>query len=142
MQISHDDALARLIAHDHGVLSTLHPERGVDSVPVVYAAGDGHVGVPIDRVKPKGDGRLQRERNLERDPRAALLIEGWDRGDWTQLWWVRAQLRHVTDPPRRRRSALEDRLATDFAQYRDRPFARMLVLEVVHVSGWAAAPDG
>ena len=62
---------------------------------------DGHVGVPIDRVKPKSSSRLQREDNLEADPRGSLLVEHWETQDWSRLWWVRAQLEHVaTRPPR------------------------------------------
>ena len=56
---------ARLDAHHHGVLCTLHPERGPDPQPVVYAVSrDGQVGVPVDRVKPKASTRLKRETNL------------------------------------------------------------------------------
>ena len=76
----------------------MHAERGVDAVPVVYAVDDdGYVGVPVDRVKPKASSRLQRERNLEADPRGTLLVEHWDRDDWSQLWWVRAELRFQGD---------------------------------------------
>ena len=76
----------------------MHAERGVDAVPVAYAVDDdGYVGVPIDRVKPKASLRLQRERNLEADPRATLLVEHWDRSDWSRLWWVRAELRWQGD---------------------------------------------
>ena len=52
MRLGEDEARARLAAHDHGVLCTLHAERGVDAVPVVYAMDDVAVGVPVDRVKP------------------------------------------------------------------------------------------
>jgi hypothetical protein len=98
MRLPEDEARARLAAHDHGVLCTVHPERGIDAVPVVYAVDDeGYVGVPIDRVKPKTSSRLQRERNLEADPRGTLLVEHWDRHDWSQLWWVRAELRLQDD---------------------------------------------
>ena len=66
-------------------------------MPVAYAVDDdGYVGVPIDRVKPKASLRLQRERNLEADPRATLLVEHWDRSDWSRLW-VRAELRWQGD---------------------------------------------
>lgn len=101
MNLDHDDALRRLAAHDHGVLCTLHPDRGVDAVPAVYAVDPGgqHLVVPIDRVKAKRSPRLQRQRNLEVDPRATLLIERWDRDDWSQLWWVRANLQFVDDAP-------------------------------------------
>ena len=78
----------------------MHPSRGVDAVPVVYATSGDFVGVPVDRVKPKSTTRLQRERNLEADPRAALLIEHWDREDWSRLWWVRAELRREDDDSR------------------------------------------
>src|SRR5262249_14855590 len=67
-------------ARDHGILCTLHAERGIDAVPVVYVLDvDGYVGVPGDRVKPKASVHLQRERNLAADPRATLLVEHWDR---------------------------------------------------------------
>jgi PPOX class probable F420-dependent enzyme len=138
MRLADDEARARLAAHDHGILSTVHAERGVDAVPVVYAVADGHVGVPVDRVKPKASSRLQRERNLEADPRAALLIEHWDHDDWSQLWWVRAELR-LQDDAADRAEALADRLAERYQQYRgERPFSRVLVLRIVGVTGWAA----
>jgi anti-sigma factor RsiW len=105
----------------------------------VYAVDDdGRVGVPVDRVKPKSSSRLQRERNLAADPRAALLVEHWDRGDWTQLWWVRAELRWQGDAAAGRGSDLAARLARAYPQYRDEPFTRVLVLRIVGVSGWAA----
>ena len=71
MRLDHDSALRLLAESDHGVLSTVHPDRGVDAVPAVYVIDDGYVGVPVDRVKPKASTRLQRERNLEADPRAS-----------------------------------------------------------------------
>ena len=134
MRLAEDEARARLAAHDHGVLCTVHAQRGVDAVPVVYAVDDDFVGVPIDRVKPKASTRLQRERNLEADPRAALLVEHWDRDDWSRLWWVRAELR-VADGPE---AALAALLARRYPQYRDQPFSRLLVLRIVGVSGWVA----
>ena len=138
MRLDSAVALARLTAHDHGTLCTLHPERGVDAVPVVYVMDDGHVGVPIDRVKPKSSLRLQRERNLETDPRATLLVEQWARDDWSRLWWVRAELRFVSSHEDGRAADLAALLAQQYVQYRDQPFARVLVFRVVGVTGWAA----
>jgi PPOX class probable F420-dependent enzyme len=138
MRLAEDEARTRLAAHDHGVLCTVHAERGVDAVPCVYAVDDGFVGIPVDRVKPKASLRLQRERNVEADPRATLLIDHWDRDDWSRLWWVRAELRFHDDAAGRA-AALATRLAERFPQYHDRPFARVLVLEIVGVTGWAAA---
>lgn len=142
MRLDPDEARRRLAAQVHGVLVTLHPERGPDPQPVVYAlSDDGYVGVPIDRVKPKSSSRLRREDNLEADPRGSLLVEHWETEDWSRLWWVRAQLEHVPDPPAALTDALGDRLAGTVPQYADKPFHRILVCRVVAVTGWAAAED-
>jgi hypothetical protein len=139
MKLPEDEARARLVAHDHGILCTVHPERGVDPVPVVYAVDeDGYVGVPVDRVKPKASSRLQRERNLHADPRATLLVEHWDRDDWSMLWWVRAELHWQGEGAGGRAAGLADRLAGQYPQYRDKPFDRVLVLRIVGLTGWAA----
>ncbi len=140
MRLPADEARVRLAAHVHGVLCTLHPRRGPDPQPVVYAVtDDGHVGVPIDSVKPKASTRLQREDNLEADPRGSLLVEHWDPDDWSRLWWVRAELHHRRDPPTSLTVDLEERLARTVPQYADRPFYRILVCRIVAVTGWSAA---
>ena len=140
MRLADHEARARLESHDHGILCTVHAERGVDAVPVAYAVDDdGYVGVPIDRVKPKASLRLQRERNLEADPRATLLVEHWDRSDWSRLWWVRAELRWQGEGAPDRAAALAARLARRYPQYHDQPFARVLVLHIADVVGWAAS---
>ncbi len=142
MRLSSEQARSRLAANVHGVLATLHPERGPDPQPVVYAVSDdGHVGVPIDRVKPKASSRLQREDNLEADPRGSLLIEHWDTEDWSRLWWVRADLEHVDGPSAELVDDLANRLAGTVPQYADKPFHRVLVCRIVGVTGWSAAEE-
>ncbi len=131
--------MERLAAYDHGVLATVHPRRGVDAVPVVYAVDDGHVGIPVDRVKPKASTRLQRELNLEADPRATLLVDHWDPVDWSRLWWVRAELRWVDSVERVGR--LGELLEERYPQYAGRPFEKVLVLRVERLTGWQAAID-
>ena len=140
MRLSADEARTRLGEHVHGVFCTLHPERGPDPQPVVYAVSDdGHIGVPIDSVKPKASTRLQREDNLDADPRGALLLEHWDAEDWSRLWWVRADTEHVVDPPAELVDELTDRLAHTVPQYADKPFHRVIVCRIVRVTGWSAA---
>ncbi|MEY4338467.1 MAG: hypothetical protein RLZ14_317 [Actinomycetota bacterium] len=139
MRLTADDALARLAGHDHGVLSTLHPDRGVDAVPCVYAVtADGFLGIPIDTVKPKSSTRLQRTLNLAFDPRATLLADHWDRHDWSRLWWVRVELRWQPEPPADVVATLTELLTQRYAQYENAPFAELLVLQVQAISGWAA----
>lgn len=143
MKLVPDEALARLAAHDHAILCTVHAERGVDAVPVAYALhqgedGRGYVGVPVDLVKPKASLRLQRERNLEADPRATLLIEHWDTDDWSRLWWVRAEVRWRQHPAPELTAKLAALLAARYPQYQDQPFAQILVLRIGAITGWAA----
>ena len=142
MKLDDGEARRRLAVHDHAVLCTLHPERGSDPVPVVYALDtDGYVGIPVDQVKPKASTRLRREANLEHDPRATLLIEQWDRSDWGRLWWVRAELEWVPNASAQRCDELAALLAGRYPQYRDRPFERVVVLRLRSVYGWAAQTD-
>lgn len=136
MKLARDEAMTRLATHDHGVLCTLHTDRGVDAVPVAFAVEGELVGVPVDLVKQKSSLRLQRERNLEADPRATLLVEHWDADDWSLLWWVRAELQWQPDADG---ESLAGELATKYPQYRDRPFAKVLAFTIVEVSGWAAS---
>ena len=137
MRLDRDEAARRLAHHDHGVLSTLHTERGIDAVPVVYALDDDHIGIPIDTVKPKLSTRLQREANLDADPRATLLVDMWDPVDWDRLWWVRVRLTRIFDSAREDRFA--DLLANRYPQYRDKPFAHVMVFRVESVTGWSAS---
>jgi hypothetical protein len=140
MRLREDQARERLAAEVHGVLCTLHPTRGPDPQPVVYAiTDDGYLGVPIDKVKPKSSSRLKREDNLEADHRGTLLIEHWETQDWSRLWWVRAELRHEPQPSDDVVTRLSERLADTVPQYADRPFHRVLVCRVVGLTGWAAS---
>lgn len=140
MKLTPEQARARLAAHDHGVLSTVYPEGGVHSIPIVYAVDDAdRIGMPIDRVKPKTTMQLQRRSNLEADPRATLLVQHWDAADWSRLWWVRAELEHLPEADDALRAAFSTLLAGRYAQYRDEPFDRILVFRVVRFTGWAAS---
>ena len=145
MALHPDTALALLHDNSHGVLGTLHADRGVDLTPIVYATDGNLLGSPVDLVKLKSTLRLQRERNLETDARATLLIEQWDPIDWSKLSWLRAGLRWLGEDVADRAEALSTRLAESFEQYRDQPFATVLVFEIVRARGWSAAgtdPEG
>ena len=137
MRLAPAEARRRAIAADHGILATLHPDLGPDLVPACFAIEGDVLGVPIDRVKPKASTRLQRQKNLERDPRATLLVEHWDAADWSRLWWVRLRLVESTEPAAvvaRIEALLRDR----YPQYAGTPFVAVLTFHVVEVSGWAA----
>src|SRR5690242_19168807 len=101
MHLDTDEARRRALAADHGVLATLDPVHGASLVPACYAIDDDRLAIPIDSVKPKGSSALGRVRNLDRDPRAALLVERWDPVDWSRLWWVHVLLVRTHEAPER-----------------------------------------
>jgi PPOX class probable F420-dependent enzyme len=150
MDLTSGQCLERLGAADHGVLATTHAERGPHAVPVCFAVRGDRVVVPVDRIKPKSSVDLQRVRNLDGEPRGALLCEHWDPDDWSQLWWVRASLHRIggradagadgADGPDR--AVLEDLLVRKYPPYRDRPFAGLLVFRVTALVGWSASEPG
>jgi PPOX class probable F420-dependent enzyme len=126
----------RLDAATHGALSTIHPQRGVDSVPVVFAIEAPDLFVPVDRIKAKSGRRLQRLANIDIDPRCVVLVQHWSE-DWSELWWVRAHglgvvVDHVpTD--------WHVRLAEKYPQYRDPgSLTGGIVIRVSALTGWAA----
>lgn len=141
MRLAADECRRRLLAADHGVLATRHPERGVDAVPVCFAIVGDDLAVPVDRVKPKASTELQRQANLDLDGRAVLLVERWDPDDWSRLWWVQAHLVRVERATDR---LLTDRLLAElrarYRQYRaPDAIAAVMTFAVARLSGWAAA---
>jgi Pyridoxamine 5'-phosphate oxidase len=126
-----------LVRSEHGVLATRHETRGVDAVPVCFVADASRVAVPIDRIKAKTSPDLQRTRNLDQDPRAALLCDHWDSIEWSRLWWVRVSL-ELVGCTAAERSVLESLLRGKYRQYRDHSFAGLLVFRTTAMTGWTA----
>jgi len=141
MHLTKDEALRRATVADHGVLATLNHTRGADLVPACFAIDGDRVAIPVDSVKPKGSTALGRIRNLERDPRASLLIEHWDAADWSRLWWVRLLLIRTSEPPERV-AILEGALRARYPQYASAPFVEILTFRIDHIGGWAASDAG
>jgi PPOX class probable F420-dependent enzyme len=133
MRLNAEACWARLATSEHGVLGTVHTERGVDAVPVVFAVAPGPtIVIPIDTVKQKTTTRLQRLVNLERDHRCVLLVDEYGR-DWSTLWWVRVHGSAALDasPP----AGLFD----SFDAYREAgSIASVITITPSVITGWAA----
>ena len=138
MHLDRDEAARRAAAADHGVLATLNRTGVADLVPVCFAIVGETLAVPVDSIKPKRSTALGRIRNLERDPRATLLIEHWDPVDWSRLWWVRLALVR-RDVSRSVLDALEHGLRDRYPQYAGEAFVTLLSFEIESVGGWSAA---
>jgi len=137
MHLAKDEAMRRALAADHGILATQDAVHGASLVPACFAIDEDRLAIPIDSVKPKGSTALGRVRNLERDPRAALLVEHWDPVDWSRLWWVQVLLVR-TEEPRERVERLERRLRERYPQYREGPFLDILTFRIEKIGGWEA----
>jgi PPOX class probable F420-dependent enzyme len=132
------EAHRRAMVADHGVLATINRTGAADLVPVCFALDGGWAAIPIESVKPKRSTALGRIRNLERDPRATLLVEHWDAADWSRLWWVRMSLvRAEADEPIRAR--LVDGLRSRYPQYAGVDFDAVLTFRIDRIGGWEAA---
>lgn len=139
MRLAAQDARRLAAGADHGILATIGVDGRPDLVPACFAIEGDVVGIPIDQVKPKASTRLQRERNVERDPRATLLVERWDADDWARLWWVRLALERSNED-HDTNGRLETLLRRRYRQYADAPFASILTFRIAAVSGWSASP--
>jgi hypothetical protein len=144
VRLSTEDCWSYLRAAEHGVLCTINEKKAVDAVPVCFAVVTKMVATPIDTVKPKRTTELGRLSNLDRDASATLLCDHWDRHDWSQLWWVRAQLvrRSAHDVSNALLKECIAALQGKYAQYRDTTFADIVVFNVTSLTGWSAAEAG
>jgi hypothetical protein len=143
VRLTSDQCWTNLAEADHGVLCTTAARGAIDAVPVCFVVVGKVLASPIDTVKAKDTAELGRLKNLDREATATLLCEQWVRHDWSQLWWVRAQLarRSDHDLTSTRREEYEAALRHKYFQYRGSEFADLLVFEVKGVSGWAASSD-
>ena len=138
MHLDRDEAVRRAASADHGTLATLNRNHGAMLVPACFAMEGDWLAVPIDSVKPKGSTALGRVRNLERDPRATLLVEHWDAGDWSRLWWVSLVLVR-TDAPADVAARLEAGLRARYPQYATTRFVDLLTFRIEKIGGWSAS---
>lgn len=136
MRLNEEACWERLATAEHGVLATVHPDRGVDAVPVVFAiAPRRRLLLPVDTVKAKSTTRLQRLANLAGDPRCVLLVDDY-RADWSRLWWVRVHGTAALAP-----DESPAPLVARFAAYADAGAVdAVVVLTPTGLTGWAAEP--
>ncbi len=134
-----DEAYRRLRDARVGRLATVRPDGSPHVVPFVFAL-DGETAYWAVDGKPKRSPDLARLTNLAADPRAEIVVDGYD-DDWSRLWWVRARgLGRVVMDAGERERALRA-LAAKYPQYRDAaPDDSVVAVDLRAWSGWTAAP--
>lgn len=139
--MNREEAVARLRSARVGRLATVTPERRPHVVPFVYALVEEPSSLRaywvIDR-KPKRSPRLKRIRNLEQNPAAELVVDGYDE-DWDRLWWVRASgTGRVVESVVERSEALAA-LQAKYPQYlNDPPSGPFFAIDIEAIMGWEA----
>lgn len=142
--MNRDEAVARLRSARVGRLATITPDSRPHVVPFVFAvvedASTIRVYWAVDD-KPKRSRRLQRIRNLERNPAVELVVDGYDE-DWNQLWWVRAAgVGRIVHEPTEHAAALAA-LKAKYSQYAAAPPSGPVVaIDVERITSWEATPN-
>ncbi len=134
--MSPDEARARFAASRVARLATADAAGRPHLVPIAFVVAGDTVYSAVDG-KPKRTRALRRLANVRENPAVALLADHWDEGDWSALWWVRAEGRgrvlDAEDPEARRAvELLRERYP------RQREAGEVLAVAVERWSGWTA----
>lgn len=138
MNLAEPEARARLAAARVARLATVDEAGRPHLVPVVFDLRGDSIVIAVDR-KPKRTTNLHRLRNIQVNPRVAVLADHYE-DDWTRLWWVRADgvARIVTDDAGRAEPL--SRLSAKYPQYREaEPAGPVISITVTAVRGWSYA---
>jgi PPOX class probable F420-dependent enzyme len=105
-------------------------------VPCCFALSGATLYTAVD-AKPKSSGRLQRVRNLEANPAAALVVDHYEE-NWAQLWWVRVDgIARILGSGAEHDAALA-RLAEKYLQYQRQPPPGPVI--AIDIRTWRAWP--
>jgi PPOX class probable F420-dependent enzyme len=136
VKFSSEQARARFVAAPVARLATADSDGRPHIVPIVFAADGDVLYSAVDR-KPKSTTSLRRLANIEINPAVALLVDHYA-GDWTQLWWARADGAARLAEQAEAQHGLE-LLTRRYPVYADEPPpGPVLAVDVARWSGWSA----
>jgi PPOX class probable F420-dependent enzyme len=122
-----------------GRLATVDARGAPHVVPVCYAVEGETLYITVDEKPKRTDRPLQRLRNIERNPAAAVTIDRYDE-DWSRLGWVmlrgRAEILHDGTEHDRAQALLQSRyrqLAT-----MDLTSLPVIALRIQRTTSWGA----
>lgn len=143
--VDREEAVARLRSARVGRLATVTPEGRPHVVPFVFAlvldGADLRAYWAVDR-KPKRSSRIQRLENLEQNPAAEVLVDGYDE-DWDTLWWVRASGAGRVVGTDAERSLALDALKAKYPQYEaEPPGGPVVAIDLERITSWSGVEGG
>lgn len=101
-------------------LGTTSDDGGIRMVPICFALVGRHLVSAVDH-KPKRVGQLRRLDDMISRGGATVLIDHYDDGDWTALWWIRVRgVAEVMDNTSVEAVAALDALCAKYVQYAQR----------------------
>jgi PPOX class probable F420-dependent enzyme len=104
-------------------------------VVTTFAVKDDQVFTVVDH-KPKTTRNLKRLRNIEENPRVAVLADHYE-DQWEALWWVRADGQARILASAAEMAAPIQLLVGRYRQYREaRPEGPVIAISVDHWTGW------
>jgi len=117
-------------------LATIDESGRPHIVPITFAIAGDTIYFAVDQ-KPKRTPDLQRLRNIERNPRVAVLVDHYAE-DWRTLWWARADgTARVLMKDAESARAIE-MLVERYTQYREAaPGGPVVAIHVERWSGWS-----
>ncbi|HEY7263594.1 MAG TPA: TIGR03668 family PPOX class F420-dependent oxidoreductase [Trebonia sp.] len=138
MKLTTAEARARFSAARVARLATTGSDGQPHVVPITFAMDGDRICTAVDH-KPKTTRNLRRLRNIEENPRVALLTDDYAE-DWAALWWVRVDGRASIITEAASVDHHLDLLAGRYEQYRQvRPAGPVIVIEAVRWTGWAGS---
>ncbi len=135
-----EEARHRFAATRVARLATADASGRPHVVPFVFAVCGDTIYSAVDH-KPKRSGALRRLANVAVNPAVSALVDEYDDGDWSRLWWARAEGHaaiHEPGSPEAVRGV--EALRGRYAQYLEQPPAgAVLAISVERWSGWEAS---
>ncbi len=131
-------------------LATINTDGSPHQIPIVFAWHDGCFWSPIDG-KPKQSVQPRRVNNAIHNPFGSLLLDSYV-DDWTQLWWIRADLEIkvilLDEADSKTMGAVNQvirKLEEKYRQYDDTPVLRspatLLMLRPTAMTSWCATEE-
>jgi PPOX class probable F420-dependent enzyme len=129
------EALERLASARVGHFASITPDARPHLVAVTFVVVGLNVVHMIDE-KPKATQRLQRLRNVETTPIAALLVDHFEE-DWASLWWIRVDGEVTVEKDGDNWWEARARLKGKYKQYRNSPpSGPAIFLSIDRLSYW------
>ncbi|MFD2079846.1 PPOX class probable F420-dependent enzyme, Rv0121 family [Actinopolymorpha cephalotaxi] len=133
MRLTGEEARRRFAASRTAALAMVDGDNRPHVVVVTFAVAGDLVLTAVDH-KPKTTQRLHRLRLVTENPHVSLLADHYDDGDWSRLWWARAEGRAEVVTEAAERAEPVRLLSGKYAQYAETPPAGPVIR--VHVERW------